>query len=196
MKNENVQKAVAILEEAKDYAEQLLEGEIMLSLRVSKTMETLINGLKHVGGFAGDVTSSQDSASSVQPAKTFMGLDLEELKKEQIHAKVDVPTDEKEAFKQKVISLHSGFLDRDENQLKEALTKEELLGVAKLAGVPVADPMRQQVTLKLIREVKEAMTDAIKLKEEKDSKILELGAEGSEDDDIPNAGDGANENQS
>ncbi|QDP86063.1 hypothetical protein FNJ88_11085 [Chryseobacterium sp. SNU WT5] len=204
MKNENVQKAVAILEEAKDYALEELKSEAMLGLRVANTMQTLINGLKHVGGFAGEVTGTVDSTNSVQPAKTFMGLDLGELEKEQVPAKVDVPTDEKEAFKQKVTELHAGFFGRDEKELQEALTREELLGVAKLSGITVPDPTKQNVTLKLIREIKEAMEDKAKLDEEKAAKIRELENQGSEDsegegsegNDIPNAGDGANENQS
>lgn len=174
MKNENIQKAVELLEETKVYAVDLLKDEAMLGLRVSNTMQTLINGLKHVGGFAGDVTSSPDSSSAVQPAKTFMGLDLEELDKQNVPAKVDVPVDEKEQFKKEVTDIYANFLTRDEKNLQEALTKEQLLGVAKLAGVPVADPIKQNVTLKLIREIKEAMEAAITLQAEKDAKIQEL----------------------
>ena len=177
MKNENIEKAVAILEEAKGYALEELKNEPMLGLRVSNTMQTLINGMKHVGGFAGEVTGTADSTNSVQPAKTFMGLDLEELDAQKAPAKVDVPTDEKEAFKQNVIGLHAGFLNRDEKELQESLTREELLGVAKLSGITVADPTRQNVTLKLIREVKAAIEANNQLEAEKLAKQQELDAQ-------------------
>lgn len=183
MKNENIEKAVAILEEAKGYALEELKNEPMLGLRVSNTMQTLINGMKHVGGFAGEVTGTVDSTNSVQPAKTFMGLDLEELDAQKEPAKVDVPTDEKEAFKQKVIGLHAGFLNRDEKELQEALTREELLGVAKLSGITVADPTKQNVTLKLIREVKAAIEANNKLEAEKLAKQQELDAQNGGGDD-------------
>ena len=181
MKNENIEKAVAILEEAKGYALEELKNEPMIGLRVGNTMQTLINGMKHVGGFSGDVTGATDSTNSVQPAKSFMGLDLEELDKQNIPAKVDVPVDAKEQFKKEVTEIYANFLTRDEKNLHEALTKEQLLGVAKLAGVTVADPIKQNVTLKLIREIKEAMEAAITLQAEKDAKIKEL--------DTPKTGD-------
>lgn len=202
MKNENIEKAVAILEEAKGYALDELKNEPMLGLRVSNTMQTLINGMKHVGGFAGEVTGTADSTNSVQPAKTFMGLDLAELDAQKVPAKVDVPTDEKEAFKQKVTSLHGGFLDREENELKESLTREELLGVAKLSGITVEDPTRQNVTLKLIREVKAAIDENKQLEADKLAKQQDLNAQngadaaGSEGGDLTGNLEGAgNENQ-
>lgn len=173
MENKHILNAVQILEEAKNYAVKELETEAILSLRVGNTMQTLINGLKHVGGFVGQTAAASDD-SGIKPAKTFMGLNLEELDEQKKPAKVDVPMDEKELFRQEVISLHSGFLDRDENDLKESLTREQLLGVAKLAGITVEDPAKQNVTLKLIREVKAAMEENIRLQEERDAKIQEL----------------------
>lgn len=175
MKNEQVEKAVSILEESKNYVCEELKNEPMLSLRVSNTMQTLINGLKHVGGFTGQVT--EKPTSTIQPAKSFMGLDLQDLNAQNVPAEVNVHTDELEAFKAKVTELHAGFLGRDENELKESLTKDELLGVAKLSGITVEEPSKQGVTLKLIREVKAAIEANQALVDEKNAKKQDLNAQ-------------------
>ncbi len=175
MENENIAKAVAILDEAKGYAVEQLKNEPMLNIRVTNTLETLINGLKHVGGFVGDV--STDAGQTIKPAKSFMGLDLEALDQQSEPAEVNVLTDEKEQYRTEVNALYEGFLDRDEVDLKDSLTREQLLGVAKLAGITVEEPSKQNVTLKLIREVKAAIEDKNQLEAERLAKIQALDNE-------------------
>lgn len=175
MENENIAKAVAILDEAKSYAVEQLKNEPMLNIRVTNTLETLINGLKHVGGFVGDV--STEAGATIKPAKSFMGLDLEALDQQSEPAEVNVLTDEKEQYRTEVNALYEGFLDRDEVDLKDSLTREQLLGVAKLAGITVDEPSKQNVTLKLIREVKAAIEDKNQVEAERLAKIQALDNE-------------------
>ncbi len=180
--NENIKKAVDILDEAQGYALDALKNEPMLSLRVSNAMTTLINGLNHIGGFVGQ-SSSKETIPTIHPAKTFMGLDLEELDKQQAPAKVVVELDEKEKFKKDVNDLYAIFYDKDENAIKDAVAKPLILGVAKLAGLEIENPSSKQISLKFIKEIKEAIKAKADLDIEKDKVKENLnigGAEGSE----------------
>lgn len=181
MQNENIKKAVDILEEAQGYALESLKNEPMLSLRVSNTMTTLINGLNHVGGFVGN--SAKEDIPTIQPAKSFMGLDLEELGKQEAPAKVVVELDEKEKFKNDVNALYAVFATKDENEIKDTVSKPLILGVAKLAGLEIENPSSKQITLKFIKEIKEAMKAKADLEAEKLNAQQNLnvgGAEGTE----------------
>lgn len=165
---ENIKNAVSYLEEAAGYAVAELANEPMLSLRVENTIKTLVNGLKHVGGFVG--TPSGTFESAVLEAKTFMGLDLNELDKQKAPAKVVVDLDEKEKFKQEVEDLYSSFLSRDDNDLKDSVPRVHVLGVAKLAGIELdSDNLPKQVTLKLIREIKAAIEKKAEVEAEKEN---------------------------
>ena len=148
MQNENIKKAVDILEEAQGYALESLKNEPMLSLRVSNTMTTLINGLNHVGGFVGN--AAKEDIPTIQPAKSFMGLDLEELGKQEAPAKVVVELDEKEKFRNDVNALYAVFATKDENEIKDTVSKPLILGVAKLAGLEIENPSSKQISLKFI----------------------------------------------
>lgn len=155
MQNENIKKAVDILEEAQGYALDSLKNEPMLSLRVSNTMTTLINGLNHVGGFVGN--SAKEDIPTIQPAKSFMGLDLEELDKQEAPAKVIVELDEKEKFKNDVTALYAVFSTKDDTDIKETIAKPLILGVAKMAGLEIDNPSSKQISVKFIKEIKEAI---------------------------------------
>lgn len=164
---ENIQRAVSYLEAAAGYAVEELANEPMLSLRVANTVKTLVNGLKHVGGFVG--APSETFESAVPEAKTFMGLDLNELDKQKAPAKVVVDLDEKEKYKQDVENLYSSFLSREDNDLKDSAPRILVLGVAKLAGIELdADNLPKQVTLKLIREIKAAIEKKAEVEAEKE----------------------------
>lgn len=160
MPNENIKTAVDILDEAQGYALEALKNEPMLSLRVSNTMTTLINGLNHIGGFVG--SSAKETLPTIQPAKSFMGLDLEELDKQEAPAKVVVELDEKEKAKVDVEKLYAVFSTKDDNEIKDTVSQMYILGVAKMAGLVFENPSSVKITLKLIREIK----DAIKAKAE------------------------------
>ncbi len=155
MQNENIKTAVDILDEAQGYALEALKNEPMLSLRVSNTMTTLINGLNHIGGFVG--SSAKETLPTIQPAKSFMGLDLEELDKQETPAKVIVELDEKEKFKNDVTALYAVFSTKDDTDIKETVAKPLILGVAKMAGIEIENPSSKQISVKFIKEIKEAI---------------------------------------
>lgn len=181
MQNENIKKAVDILEEAQGYALESLNNEPMLSLRVSNTMTTLINGLNHVGGFVGN--AAKEDIPTIQPAKFFMGLDLEELGKQEAPAKVVVELDEKEKFRNDVNALYAVFATKDENEIKDTVSKPLILGVAKLAGLEIENPSSKQISLKFIKEIKDAIKAKADLEAEKLNAQQNLnvgGADGSE----------------
>lgn len=181
MQNENIKKAVDILEEAQGYALESLKNEPMLSLRVSNTMTTLINGLNHVGGFVGN--SAKEDIPTIQPAKSFMGLDLEELGKQEAPAKVVVELDEKEKAKADVEKLYAVFSTKDDNEIKDTVSQMYVLGVAKMAGLVFENPSSVKITLKLIREIKDAIKTKADLEAEKLNAQQNLnvgGAEGTE----------------
>ncbi|MDV2459879.1 hypothetical protein CMU99_16295 [Elizabethkingia anophelis] len=164
---ENIQRAVSYLEEAAGYAVAELANEPMLSLRVGNTVKTLVNGLKHVGGFVGTPTGTFETA--VPEAKSFMGLDLSDLDKQKATAKVVVDLDEKEKYKQDVENLYASFLSREDNDLKDSVSRVLVLGVAKLAGIELdSDNLPKQVTLKLIREIKAAIEKKAEVEAEKE----------------------------
>lgn len=164
---ENIKNAVSYLEEAAGYAVAELANEPMLSLRVENTIKTLVNGLKHVGGFVGTPAGTFESA--IPEAKSFMGLDLSELDKQKAPAKVVVDLDEKEKYKQDVENLYSSFLSREDNDLKDSAPRIHVLGVAKLVGIELdADNLPKQVTLKLIREIKSAIEKKAEVEAEKE----------------------------
>ena len=165
MQNENIKTAVDILDEAKGYALEALKNEPMLSLRVSNTMTTLINGLNHVGGFVGN--SAKEDIPTIQPAKSFMGLDLEELGKQEAPAKVVVELNEKEKFRNDVNALYAVFATKDDNEIKDTVSKPLIIGVAKLAGLEIENPSSKQISLKFIKEIKEAMKAKADLEAEK-----------------------------
>lgn len=165
MPNENIKTAVDILDEAKGYALEALKNEPMLSLRVSNTMTTLINGLNHVGGFVGN--SAKEDIPTIQPAKSFMGLDLEELGKQEAPAKVVVELNEKEKFRNDVNALYAVFATKDDNEIKDTVSKPLIIGVAKLAGLEIENPSSKQISLKFIKEIKEAMKAKADLEAEK-----------------------------
>ena len=181
MQNENIKKAVDILEEAQGYALESLKNEPMLSLRVSNTMTTLINGLNHVGGFVGN--SAKEDIPTIQPAKSFMGLDLEELGKQEAPAKVVVELDEKEKAKADVEKLYAVFSTKDDNEIKDTVSQMYVLGVAKMAGLVFENTSSVKITLKLIREIKDAIKAKADLEAEKINAQEGLkvgGADGSE----------------
>ena len=185
MQNENIKKAVDILEEAQGYALESLKNEPMLSLRVSNTMTTLINGLNHVGGFVGN--SAKEDIPTIQPAKSFMGLDLEELGKQEAPAKVVVELDEKEKFRNDVNAIYAVFATKDENEIKDTVSKPLILGVAKLAGLEIENPSSKQISLKFIKEIKDAIKAKADLEAEKLNAQQNLnvgGAEGTEDGNL------------
>lgn len=178
MQNENIKKAVDILEEAKEYALESLKNEPMLSLRVSNTMTTLVNGLNHVGGFVGN--SAKEDIPTIQPAKSFMGLDLEELVKQEAPAKVVVELDEKEKAKADVEKLYAIFSTKDDNEIKDTVSQMHVLGVAKMAGLVFENPSSVKITLKLIREIKDAIKAKAHLEAEKINAQQNLNAGGAE----------------
>lgn len=179
MQNENIKKAVYILEEAQGYALESLKNEPMLSLRVSNTMTTLINGLNHVGGFVGN--SAKEDIPTIRPAKSFMGLDLEELGKQEAPAKVVVELDEKEKAKTDVEKLYAVFSTKDDNEIKDTVSQMYVLGVAKMAGLVFENPSSVKITLKLIREIKDAIKAKADLEAEKINAQQNLNAGGAED---------------
>lgn len=154
MQNQNIKEAVDILVEAQEYALEKLKNEPMFSLRVSNTMSTLVNGLNHIGGFTGQ-TNGNEPIITIQPAKKFLGLDLEAVEKQEAPAKVEVELDEKEKFKKNVTDLYAVFNDKNENEIKDTVAKPLILGVAKIAGLEVESS--KQITLKFINEIKEAI---------------------------------------
>ena len=182
MKDENIKKAVDILEEAQGYALESLKNEPMLSLRVSNTMTTLINGLNHIGGFVGN--SAKEGIPTIQPAKSFMGLDLEELGKQEAPAKVVVELDEKEKAKADVEKLYAVFSTKDDNEIKDTVSQMYVLGVAKMAGLIFENPSSVKITLKLIREIKDAIKAKADLEAEKLNAQQNLNAEGAEDGNL------------
>ena len=188
MQNENIKKAVDILEEAQGYALESLKNEPMLSLRVSNTMTTLINGLNHVGGFVGN--AAKEDIPTIQPAKSFMGLDLEELGKQEAPAKVVVELDEKEKFRNDVEELYGLFSDKDDNDIKDTIAKPLILGVAKMAGIELENPSGKQITLKFIKEIKDAIKAKadLEIEKEKAKDALNIGGvEGSATGDLEGA---------
>lgn len=170
--NENIQLAVEALQAAKTEASQHLVNETGLALRVDNTLEKLINNLKHVGGFG--VSEESVSTSVVQKAKTFMGVDLEALDQEAAPAKVEVDQDEQDLFVEKVKDLYYTFLDRETKDISESIKKDELIGVAKLAGITLENPSTQNITQKFINEVKDAIQAQKNLEAEKLAKKNEL----------------------
>lgn len=172
--NTNIKSAVEVLQEAKTEVSQLLTDETGLALRVDNTLEKLINNMKHVGGFG--ATEDTASTSIVPKAKTFMGVNLEELDHESAPAKVEVDKDEQDLFVEKVKDLYSTFLDKDTKDISESIKKDELIGVAKLAGITLENPSTQNVTQKFINEIKDAIQGQKDLEKAKLDKKDELNA--------------------
>lgn len=186
--NNNIKLAVEALQAAKTEAAQHLVNETGLALRVDNTLEKLINNMNHVGGFG----AMEDAASTsiVPKAKTFMGVNLETLDQEAEPAKVEVDKDEQDLFVEKVKDLYYSFLNHDTKELSESIKKDELIGVAKLAGITLENPSTQNVTQKFINEVKEAIQGQKDLEKARLDKKDELanaakvevpGVEGSDD---------------
>ena len=96
-----------------------------------------------------------------------MGLDLEELGKQEAPAKVVVELNEKEKFRNDVNALYAVFATKDDNEIKDTVSKPLIIGVAKLAGLEIENPSSKQISLKFIKEIKEAMKAKADLEAEK-----------------------------
>ncbi|QIY82555.1 hypothetical protein HER18_02855 [Chryseobacterium sp. NEB161] len=184
---ENIVQAIEILETARKEVAALLTEETGLALRVDNTLEKLTNNIKHVGGFGISHFDDAKSNSVVPVAKTFMGINLEDLEAQQETATVEVEKGDKEIFISQVKDLYKTFLDRDTKELADSLKGKDLqvLGVARLAGITVENPSAVKVTQKFINEIKEAITaknEADKSKEDTLKNLQENEADKSKDD--------------
>lgn len=156
---ENISQAIEILETARKEVAALLTEETGLALRVDNTLEKLTNNIKHVGGFGISHFDDAESNSVVPVAKTFMGVNLEDLESQQEPATVEVEQDEIDVFVKESEDLYKTFLNRDTKELADSLKDKELLllGVAKKAGLTFENPSSVKVTQKFINEVKDAI---------------------------------------
>lgn len=156
---ENISQAIEILETARKEVAALLTEETGLALRVDNTLEKLTNNIKHVGGFGISHFDDSESNNMVPKAKTFMGVNLEDLESQQEPATVEVEKGDKEIFISQVKDLYKTFLDRDTKELADSLKGKDLqiLGVARLAGMNIENPSSVKVTQKFINEVKDAI---------------------------------------
>lgn len=156
---ENISQAIEILETARKEVAALLTEETGLALRVDNTLEKLTNNIKHVGGFGISHFDDAESNSVVPVAKTFMGVNLEDLESQQEPATVEVEQDEIDVFVKESEDLYKTFLNRDTKELADSLKDKELLllGVARLAGMNIENPSSVKVTQKFINEVKDAI---------------------------------------
>lgn len=178
--SENLNRAIKHLENARALAAEELINEPNLSVRVDKTLETLVNGLRHISGQVAAETHKLTNIG-VQPAKTFMGLNLQKIEEQKEPAKVEVGASELEKFNADVQSLYANFIEREDNELKETVRIELLLGVAKLAGLEFENPSKVQPSIKLVKEIKAAIRKKAETDAAREAKIKELGkTEGGE----------------
>lgn len=171
--------AIQILTQAKEETAELLKDMPMLSIRVENTMGLLIRGINHANGF--NVPASEENKESSK-LSNFFGLDLEEIKKQDIPAVVEVTKSEKDLFLERIQTLYDGFLDREDKEIVESVPKLDVLGVAKLAGITVENPASQNITQTFVKSIKKAIqekkdTEAARLAEQQ-----KLNAEKSSDD--------------
>lgn len=169
--------AIQILTQAKEETAELLKDTPMLSIRVENTMGLLIRGINHASGF-NPSSAGETLSTTPQQMVNFYGLDVEEIKKQEVPAVVVITKSDKELYMERIKDLYEDFLNLEDKAIVESVPKVDVLGIAKLAGITVDNPASQNITQTFVKQIKKAIQEKNDTEDARKAELEKLNGAG------------------
>jgi hypothetical protein len=153
--NENIEKAIEALQEARVKVSGLLSVNPALQVRSNNALDSLIGGLSHT--IQGNLPRAVP-ANDMGPITHVFGQKVEREVKPTTPAKVAVKSADVDELRTRITDAYPTFRDRDNKSLIESLTDMEMRGIAKMAGLEVTETEPKKISGAFVDKIKAAMT--------------------------------------